>query len=199
MLKWGYNQKKGLHVTDKLNDKQLQAVDSVLANYQKTKVAYKTVLALDPPKAVVKRHPFGSFDYLPITAVERLLDGLFDGWTVEITSQGTAVNGFFVVVRLKAKIPQTDEYLVADGIGFAEFQTQKGAAPTDFTKLSQAAGVMAVPKARAEAIKNAAKSFGNIFGRNLNRDDNQVDSELELVNVGRKKILNSLEASNEQN
>lgn len=184
-------------MSDKLNDKQLQAVDSLVIQAQKTKVAYKAVLALDPPSAVVKRHKFGNFDYLPITAVERLLDGLFDGWSVEILREGTAVNGFYCVVRLKAKIPQTDEYLVADGIGFAEFQTMKGAAPTDFTQLSQAAGVMAVPKARAEAIKNAAKSFGNIFGRNLNRDDNQVDSELELVNVGRKKIMNSLEASNE--
>lgn len=182
---------------DKLTDKQLQAVDSVLANYQKTKVAYKAVLSLDPPKAVVKRHQFGNFDYLPITAVERLLDGLFDGWSVEILREGVAVNGFYVVVKLRVKIPKTEEYLVADGIGFAEFQTVKGAAPTDFTKLSQAAGVMAVPKARAEAIKNAAKSFGNLFGRNLNRDDNQVDAELEVVNTGRKKIMNSLEAKNE--
>lgn len=183
--------------SDKLTDTQLQAVDSVLATYQKTKVAYKAVLALDPPKAVVKRHKFGNFDYLPITAVERLLDGLFDGWTVEILREGIAVNGFYVTVRLKAKIPQTEEYLVSDGIGFAEFQTAKGAAPTDFTQLSQAAGVMAVPKARAEAIKNAAKSFGNLFGRNINRDDNQVNQEIELVNVGRKKIMNSLGASNE--
>ena len=180
-------------MSDKLTDKQIKAVDSVLVNYQKTKVAYKTILATTPPRAIVKRHKFGKFDYLPITAVERLLDGLFDGWSVKILREGTAVNGFYVVVNLKAKIPQTDEYLESDGIGFAEFQTVKGAAPTDFTKLSQAAGVMAVPKARAEAIKNAAKSFGNLFGRNLNRDNDQVDQELEVVNLGRKKIMNSLE------
>lgn len=183
---------KGLVLNDKLNDKQLQAIDSAIVQAQKTKVAYKTVLAMNPPKAIVKRHDFGKFDYLPITAVERLLDGLYDGWIVEILREGVAVNGFWVTVRLKAKIPGSDDYMVADGIGFAEFQTQKGAAPTDFTKLSQAAGVMAVPKARAEAIKNAAKSFGNIFGRNLNRDDNQSDAEIKVVNLSREKIINSL-------
>lgn len=180
-----------------------KALDTILEGYQKTKVAYKQLLAINPPEAVVKRHKFGNFDYLPITAVERLLDGLFDGWSVEILREGTAVNGFYVVVRLKAKIPGThprgDEYLVSDGIGFAEFQTMKGAAPTDFTQLSQAAGVMAVPKARAEAIKNAAKSFGNLFGRNLNRNDDQRNEEQELVNIGRKKIVSALGGKYEQN
>lgn len=175
-----------------LTVEQSKSIESILEGYQKTKVAYKQLLAANPPSAVVKRHPFGNFDYLPITAVERLLDGLFDGWTPEILDQGIAVNGFYVVVRLKAKIPQTEEYMIADGIGFAEFQTMKGAAPTDFTKLSQAAGVMAVPKARAEAIKNAAKSFGNLFGRNLNRNDDQNEQEQELVNIGRKKIFHTL-------
>lgn len=182
---------------NKLTKVESQALDRVLENYQKTKVAYKKLLAVNPPSAVVKRHKFGNFDYLPITAVERLLDGLFDGWSVEILREGTAVNGFYVVVRLKAKIPQTDEYMVADGIGFAEFNTKKGSSPMDFMNLQQAAGVTAVPKARAEAIKNAAKSFGNLFGRNLNRDDNQSEQEKELVNQGRAKIMNALGGNNE--
>lgn len=177
---------------NKLTTQESDALAETFKDYQKTKVAYKKLLAINPPEAVVRTHKFGKFDYLPITAVERLLDGLFDGWTVEITNQGTAVNGFWVTVRLKAKIPQTDEYMVSDGIGFAEFQTNKGAAPTDFTQLSQAAGVMAVPKARAEAIKNAAKSFGNIFGRNLNRNDDQQEQEESLVNQGRSKIMKAL-------
>lgn len=179
-----------------LTIEQSKALDEVLKDYQKTKVAYKRLLELDPPSAVVKRHPFGKFDYLPITAVERLLDGLYDGWQPEILREGVAVNGFYVVVRLRAKIPQTDQYMVADGIGFAEFQTMKGAAPTDFSQLSQAAGVMAIPKARAEAIKNAAKTFGNLFGRNLNRNDDQRDNEQELVNQGRSRIMKSLGGDN---
>lgn len=180
---------------DTLTIAQLNEIDRIV----KTKATYKQILSLDPPSSIVKYHDFGKFNYLPITAVERLLDGLFDGWNPEILREGVAVNGFYVVVRLKAKIPQSDEYLVADGIGFAEFQTQKGAAPTDFTKLMSSAGVMTVPKAKAEAIKNAAKSFGNLFGRNLARNDDRAELELEVVNTSRKKIGNTLGAKNESN
>lgn len=183
---------------DNLNKKELAVVDKTIEKLRLTRVTYKTVLSADPPREIVKRHDFGKFDYLPITAVERLLDGLFDGWTVEILREGVAVNGFYMVVRLKAKLPQSDEHLVSDGVGFAEFQTMKGAAPTDFTKLSQAAGVMAVPRARAEAIKNAAKSFGNLFGRNLTRKDDQWEQEAQVVNLSRTKIVNTLKGGEDE-
>lgn len=178
-------------------DNELQVIDKAIAKQKLTELTYKQVLSQEPPRAIVKRHDFGKFDYLPITAVERLLDGLFDGWTHEIVREGAVVNGFYVVVRVKAKIPQSDKYLVADGIGFAEFQTQKGAAPTDFTKLMQSAGVLAIPRAKAEAIKNAAKSFGNLFGRNLTRDDSNSVIEAQVVNMSRTKIANTLGAADE--
>lgn len=182
---------------DKLTSKEIKVIDTQIARAREMKLTYDYVLNMKPPKAIVKRHEYGKFDYIPITAVERLLDGLFDGWSVEMLREGSVINGFYVVVRLRAKIPQSDEVLVSDGIGFAEFNTAKGAAPTDFTKLSQAAGVTAVPKARAEAIKNAAKSFGNLFGRNLTRKDDNEESELEVVNKSRIKIANTLGADND--
>lgn len=185
---------------EELDKKELQILDKEIKKSEKlTALTYKTVLSGNPPQAIVKRHKFGGFDYLPITAVERMLDGLFESWEVEILREGVAVNGFYVVVKLKAKIPNSDKYLVSDGIGFAEFQTMKGAAPTDFTQLSQAAGVMAVPKAKTEAIKNAAKSFGNLFGRNLTRNDDQYEDEMRNVNNARTKIANTLGGSNETN
>ena len=179
-------------MNEQITPVEAKELDRQIAKIQKAKVVYRQVLALKPPKTVVRTHPFGKFDYLPITAVERLLDGLFSSWTATIKDTGVAVNGFYVVVNLKAQIPNSDEYLESDGIGFAEFQTTKGAASTDFTKLSQAAGVIAVPRARAEAIKNAAKSFGNIFGRNLSRKDDQQEDEHGFVNTSRQKIINSL-------
>lgn len=182
---------------DELTVAESKEIDKVLSDAKKLKTAYKQFLAFNPPSSIIRHHNFGKFDYLPITAVERLLDGLFESWTVEILREGVAVNGFYVVVRLVAKIPMTDEYMKADGIGFAEFQTKKDAAPTDFTQLMPATGTMMVPKAKAEAIKNAAKSFGNIFGRNLTRNDDQSEAELGLVNTGRNKIKNSLEQTDE--
>ena len=184
---------------EKLTSKELATIDKAVQKQKLTELTYKHVLSINPPKSIVKHHDFGKFDYLPITAVERLLDGLFDGWTAEVLREGAVVNGFYVVVRLSAKIPQSDKVIVADGIGFAEFQTSKGAAPTDFTKLIQGAGVLAIPRAKAEAIKNAAKSFGNIFGRNLTRKDDNSLAEAEVVSTSRAKIANTLGAGDETN
>lgn len=179
-------------------DKDIVAVDNLLAKQTMTERTYKQVLSTNPPKQIVKHHDFGKFDYLPITAVERMLDGLFESWTCEILREGVAVNGFFVVVKLRAKIPHSDKELVSDGIGFAEFQTKKGQSPTDFNHLMQGAGVMAVPRAKAEAIKNAAKSFGNLFGRNITRDDENAELEEQVVNLSRSKIAKTLGVVNDK-
>jgi len=184
---------------DELTEKELAVVNKAIQKQKMTELTYKAVLSINPPTKIIKHHEFGKFDYLPITAVERLLDGLFDGWTPEILREGSVINGFYVVVRLKAKIPQSDKYLVADGIGFAEFQTRRGAEPTDFTQLMQSAGVMAIPRAKAEAIKNAAKSFGNLFGRNLTRKDDQSIEEADVVNASRAKIANTLNQGEDKN
>jgi len=183
---------------EELTSKQISVLEKQVLAQKLTDITYKQILDQKPPKSIIRHHQYGKFDYLPITAVERLLDGLFAGWSVEILREGHVVNGFYIVIRLTAHIPNSDKTLVSDGIGFAEFQTTKGASPTDFTKLMQGAGVMAIPKAKTEAIKNAAKSFGNLFGRNLLRNDDQLESELQVVNMARTKIANTLGALNEK-
>lgn len=183
--------------TEELTKKELKVIDSTIKSAVLTEKAYKVILSQNPPKEIVRHHSFGKFDYLPITAVERLLDGLFASWNVEILRESAVVNGFYVVVRVSAHIPNSDKVLTADGIGFAEFQTLKGAKPTDFTQLIQGAGVLAVPKAKAEAVKNAVKSFGNLFGRNLARVDDRANTEMAVVNQSRAKIGRALEAKNE--
>jgi len=184
---------------EELTTKELSVIDQTIISVSTMKITYKEILKQSPPEAIVKYHKFGKFYYLPITAVERLLDGLFESWTCEILREGNVINGFYTVVRLKAKIPKTDEYLVSDGIGFAEFQTNKGASPMEFTELMQSAGVLAIPRAKAEAIKNAAKSFGNLFGRNLARNDDQSQNENDFVGLSRSKISKTLGATNESN
>jgi predicted RecA/RadA family phage recombinase len=186
-------------MVEELNTKELAILQKTVAKQKLTELTYKQILDTRPPKSIIRHHQYGKFDYLPITAVERLLDGLFASWSVEILREGHVVNGFYIVVRLTAHIPNSDKSLVSDGIGFAEFQTTKGSSPTDFTQLMQSAGVMAIPKAKTEAIKNAAKSFGNLFGRNLLRNDDQSDEELQVVSTARSKIANTLGAGNEKN
>ena len=197
MIKIVINRKD--YMEEELNKKEIAVVEKTIQRQKLTELTYKSILNINPPKSIVKHHDYGKFDYLPITAVERLLDGLFDGWSVEIKMVNPVINGIYVVVTLSAKLPNSDKVLTSDGIGFAEFQTVKGAAPTDFTQLMQSAGVLAVPRARSEAIKNAAKSFGNLFGRNLTRKDDNSEAEGEVVNTSRTKIANTLGAINETN
>lgn len=181
---------------EQLNEKEIAVVEQAIEKAGKlTELTYKTILSQNPPSKIVKRHDYGKFDYLPITAVERLLDGLFDGWSVEVLREGAIVNGFYTVVRLRAKIPNSEKILVADGIGSAEFQTTKGNSPTDFNNIMPGAIVMAVPRAKAEALKNAAKSFGNLFGRNLTRKDDNAVEEADVVSQSRSKIANTLNAA----
>ena len=184
---------------EELKTNEIAILEKTLAKQKLTEITYKQVLDTNPPKSIIRHHQYGKFDYLPITAVERLLDGLFAGWNAEILREGHVINGFYIVVRLTANIPNSDKQLVSDGIGFAEFQTTKGAALTDFTKLMQSAGVLAIPKAKTEAIKNAAKSFGNLFGRNLLRNDDQSDAEYQVVSTARSKIANTLGSTDEKN
>lgn len=179
-------------MNEELTNNEISIIEKTIHKQKLTELTYKSILNINPPVKIIKHHDFGNFDYLPITAVERLLDGLFDGWNPEIKMVNPVINGIYVVVKLSAKIPNSDKILTADGIGFAEFQTRKGAAPTDFTQLMQSAGVLAVPRAKSEAIKNAAKSFGNLFGRNIGRKDDNSIVEGEVVNASRNKIANTL-------
>lgn len=185
-----------------LVDAEIEKAEKMLAtaSYDSAiEKVYRVILNTKPPKQIVKYHEYGKFEYIPITLVERLLDGLFEWWEPEIVREGHVINGFYVVIRLRAKIPMIDKILVSDGIGFAEFQTSKGATPMDYTKLMPGAGVLAVPKAKAEAIKNAAKGFGNMFGRNLARNDDRAELEEDVVNMSRKRISNTLEGNGETN
>lgn len=184
---------------EELSKGEVAAIDKTIAKADDVNKIYDFILNTPPPKKIVKYHDYGKFHYLPITAVERLLDGLFEWWTSEILREAQVANGFYVVVRLKAKLPNSDRVLVADGIGFAEFQTVKGAKATDMSALIQGAGVLAIPKAKAEAVKNAAKQFGNLFGRNLARNDDQQLEEESVVGVSRKKIANTLGGEDESN
>lgn len=184
---------------EELSSKEIAIIEKTIQKQKLTELTYKSILNMNPPAKIVKYHDFGKFQYLPITAVERLLDGLFEGWNAEIKMVNPVINGIYVVVKLTAKIPNSDKTLTADGIGFAEFQTKKGAEPTDFTQLMQNAGVLAVPRAKAEAIKNAAKEFGNLFGRNLTRKDDNSIAEGEVVNASRSKIASTLGVPNETN
>lgn len=142
------------------------------------------VLLNQPPAARwVKEHPFiRNYKYLPIERVEHLLKTIFKRYRIEVTGQGTSFNGVWVTVRVHYVHPITGEWEFHDGIGAAQIQTKKGASPADLANINNNAIGMAFPIAKTEAVKNACKSFGKLFGSDINRKDDILYSvDLTLI------------------
>ena len=179
----------------------INSTDSALAK----EVVFKSIedfqrfLNNNPDKEDIKvNHLANNSKYLPIGIVEKKLDQIFSGlWSIEILDTKVIVNEIMVTVRLTVKHPKVDGlFLHRDGIGAVQIRMQKGSVITDINSKQKNALTADAPHAYAEAIKNAAKKFGNIFGRNLNRNedfnDYQTLSEMlvpdDIVNDARQKL-----------
>jgi hypothetical protein len=136
--------------------------------------AFKALLNQGPPAKWVKQNPYANnSNYLPIDKVEFLLDRIFRQWKVEVLSVGHAFNGVHVTIRLHYLNPVTGQWESQDGVGADEMQVKKGTSPADLANINKGALAMSIPKAKTEAIKDAAHHIGRIFGRDLNRSDIQ--------------------------
>ena len=142
---------------------------------------FVTLMNQPPQPKWVKEHPFiKGYKYLPIERVEYLLKTIFKRYRIEITGQGQSFNGVWVTVRVHYLHPITNEWDFHDGIGASQIQTKKGASPADLANINNNAIGMAFPMAKTEAVKNACKSFGKLFGSDLSRKD-VISYELDLT------------------
>lgn len=149
---------------------------------------FKKMLSKQPDSKKVKEHPFINikvkgqnqpYKYLPIEEIQNNLDSLFMGlYSIEVRSTSTFVNSVMVTVRINYFHPVFKMWLFVDGVGASSLQVNKDSNPTDLNQLKQDSVVMALPKAKTEALKNAAKELGNKFGRTLNKD---TQSEFILI------------------
>lgn len=143
--------------------------------------AFVTLLNQQPKPEWVKVHPFiKGYKYLPIERVEYLLKTIFKQYRIEITGQGTAFNGVWVTVRIHYLNPIDGSWSFHDGIGAMQLQTKAGTSAADLVNINNGALSMAFPAAKAEAVKNACKSFGKIFGSDINRKE-LIDYSLDLT------------------
>jgi hypothetical protein len=107
--------------------------------------------------------------------VQYLLTKIYGKWWVEVLNTQVFANSVSVTVRLFVRNPLTGETEHNDGVGAAPIQTDKGKGAMDWN-FAKANGVqIAIPAAKAYAIKDAAEEFGKIFGRDLNRKDSFAD------------------------
>lgn len=136
---------------------------------------FMSLMNQEPKKEWVKTHPFiKGYQYLPIERVEFLLKTIFKNYKIEITGQGQSFNGVWVTVRVHYQHPITGEWSFHDGIGASQIQTKKGASPADLSNINNNAIGMAYPMAKTEAVKNACKSFGKLFGSDIMRSEDIV-------------------------
>lgn len=130
------------------------------------------LLNQEPAKGWIKEHPFNKgLKYLPIERVEWLLTNVFLRWWCEVKEIKVVANSVVVTVSVYVIDPITGETIFNDGVAGVDIQTAKGANATDFSQITPFAVMKAVPAAKSYAIKDAAESFGRLFGKDLNRKD----------------------------
>ena len=157
--------------------KELTAHTSEMVAYNADHLEnFYTLLNRQPPADAVNVNKLaGNSKYLPITFLEMKLDELYFGlWKSETIDTKVVGNEYVVTVQVAVYHPIVKKWITRTGIGSVAIQQKKGAAITDLDSKYINALQKNAPAAKAFAFKNAVKSFGTIFGRDLNRNEDDV-------------------------
>lgn len=110
--------------------------------------------------------------YIPIGELERGLDQIYSGlWNLYVDDVRIVVNEILYTVTLEVFHPIAKTWLRRVGTGAVQIRMRKDSDITDINSKIKNALQADAPHALSEAVKNAAKKFGLVFGRGLNRDD----------------------------
>lgn len=136
-----------------------------------TKQEQILALAQLPNEGIVKHLSVGKkdYDFIPIHLLENELDRIFgvDMWDFELNTVFESISGAAVVGgHLVVTFTDGSVKRIA-GVGAAQ--------------IADGAGGMAFPKAKSDAIKNAAFELGNALGRSLRRSEDFNGKESKYV------------------
>lgn len=161
---------------------------------------FVNALKSDPAPTEVKINKMANdSQYIPIGDIEEKLDYFFFGiWKTTDPQVMVVVNEITFLIQLHVLHPKTGIWLERTGAAATQIQLKSGSAVTDVgAKIANTLG-KDFPHAKAEAIKNAAKSLGRIFGRNLNRGPK--DAALDIMTFEDVEIkITSMETQAELN
>jgi hypothetical protein len=119
------------------------------------------------------------YEFIPIGELEKTLDEKFSGlWETENEVYTLQLNTIICTLKLRVFNPAAKIWLSRPGAGGAQLQLRKGEKEITPYSLNHNAVRFAYKIAKEDATKNAAKSLGEVFGRNLNRD---IVSEYETL------------------
>lgn len=137
---------------------------------------FKRIVSTNPRPEWVRINRFSeNAKYLPIRIVEELLSELFPFWEARQVGEPKILgNSVVISVELRVFQPIIGGWLTYPGVGAVPIELEKGADPTDFTKVKPKALHKNVPSALSFAISNAAKKIGPLFGSRLNNDSTET-------------------------
>lgn len=153
-----------------------------------------------PPKAnEVFKTPDGKADDLPISYVEMTLDELFFGqWSIKNFQSKVIANEVIGELELEVLHPVTKMTITRTGAAAIQIMVDKApdnlqgkaknAWALDINNKKPNALDMAYPKLKAECLKNAAKTLGKVFGRDLNRRE-KVDTYQPVLSGSEKSKI----------
>ena len=160
-----------------MSEQKLPTIQEISQETELTKKENSLTVLLNqpPPEKWLTSHPIiVGHRYLPIGRVEYLLNRIFTKWWVEILDSKIVANSVVVTVRLFVVSPIDGEIMHNDGIGATPIQTKQGAGAMDWNQAQTSGVQMAAPSAKSYAFKDAAESFGKLFGKDVSRKE-QID------------------------
>jgi len=184
-----------------LIEKNLSTTPSLEKVVQKDKTRKMEANLRRTPKILAKNN---SLDFVPVDVVENQLDTVFGafGWSSEIVSTTVIAQEFVVTIQLTVWVE--GRAVTRLGIGAVPIEQEKGASIMDISQKKKNALQKNAAAAGAYAFKNAAKKFGNRFGRNLNRankgefdqqDSAIIDFEQIDIELAKSVLKNTLEVA----
>lgn len=163
------------------NDSQIEEFRIKMQNFTK-------LLNSNPKPEQVQKHQ--GYEYLPISHIEKELDKIYFGLVqYEVISYQQIFNEISCHARIKVFHPVINQWIQYDGLGSSVIQQDKETKVSEFHLYKKANSLqLSLPKAYAEAIKNAAKKIGKKFGSDLNRKFEDVYEPMIKTEAKQKKI-----------
>lgn len=137
---------------------------------------WKIAVAKAPNEKWLKERGLGGSrksTYLAIERQEAVADVIFAEWSCFENNFHIVSNEILCTVKLQV-LPNypNAEHIILAGVASKPIQCDSGALPYRFPRGKKTNALeYNAPASRSSAISNALSSFGNVFGRNLGRDD----------------------------
>lgn len=179
-----------------MKDQELIITEQELTTIQ----GMKMFVGKSPKTENFKRTPDGKAFYLPIDFIENMLDQVFNlNWSTKNFRWERMGNEVVASLDLEVTMPFTNA--IVSRVGAASVQIMVDSIPEEVKKGMSRQQInshaldpqnkkpnaldMGFPKLKADCVKNAAISIGNLFGRNVNRTnaDKSNYSGFQILNV----------------